>query len=158
MLAVPLALLAGGSYFWLTGGRFEDTENASLRQAKLAISSEAAGRIVEVDVADNATVRKGDVLFIVDPEPYRIALAQADAALSAARIQVEQLRAGYSQSVAQEQVAAGELDYARAQFERSKDLDDFKLMMIITLCAIPLSLLLRKPSQAAPATSAAHMD
>ena len=122
MIAVPLALLAGGSYFWLTGGRYEETENANLRQAKVTIASEAAGRIVEVAVADNTLVHKGDVLFVVDPEPYRIALAQSDAALAAARMQVEQLRAGYSQAVAEEQVAAGELDYAKAQFQRSTDL------------------------------------
>ena len=35
-------------------------------------------------LADNALVRRGDVLFVVDPEPYRIALEQAEAALSAA--------------------------------------------------------------------------
>ncbi|WP_457936161.1 HlyD family efflux transporter periplasmic adaptor subunit [Mesorhizobium sp. 10J20-29] len=122
MIAVPLALVAGGGYFWLTGGRYEETENANLRKARVTISSEAAGRIVEVNVGDNQPVRANDVLFVVDPEPYRIALAQADAALAAARMQVEQLRAGYSQAVAQEQVAAGELDYAKAQFQRSTDL------------------------------------
>ena len=37
--------------------------------------------------------------------------------------------------------------------------DDFKLMMIVTLCAIPLALLLRKPKAAAAAApAAAHMD
>jgi DHA2 family multidrug resistance protein len=38
--------------------------------------------------------------------------------------------------------------------------NDFKLMMIITLCAIPLALLLRKPKMTAPAggAPAAHMD
>ena len=93
MISVPLALAAGGGYFWLTGGRYEETENANLQQAKVSIASEAEGRIVEIDFADNAPVHKGDVLFVVDPEPYRIALAQADAALAAARMQVEQLRA-----------------------------------------------------------------
>ena len=39
-------------------------------------------------------------------------------------------------------------------------IDDFKLMMIVTLCAIPLALLLRKPKapQSAAAPAAAHMD
>ena len=106
MLAVPLLLAAGGSYFWLTGGRYQETENANLRQARVTIASEAAGRIVEVDVADNAPVKAGDTLFVVDPEPYRIALSQADAALAAARLNVEQLRAAYGQAVAQERVAA----------------------------------------------------
>lgn len=122
MAALPLALVVGGGYFWVTGGRYQDTENANLRQAKVSIASEAAGRIVKVDVADNTMVKMGDVLFEVDPEPYKIALAQADAALAAARLNVEQLRAAYSQAVAQERVAASSLDYAQAQFDRSNDL------------------------------------
>ena len=122
MIAVPLALAAGGGYFWLTGGRYQETENANLRQAKVTIASEAAGRIVKVDVADNALVKAGDTLFEVDPEPYRIALSQADAALAAARLNVEQLRAAYGQAVAQERVAAGEVTYLQTQFERSTDL------------------------------------
>ena len=55
--------------------------------------------------------RPATCCFAIDPEPYRIALAQADAALAAARLGVEQLRAAYSQAVAQERMAAGEVDY-----------------------------------------------
>ncbi|MEW9806972.1 HlyD family efflux transporter periplasmic adaptor subunit [Mesorhizobium marinum] len=122
MLAVPLALAVGGGYLWLAGGRYEETENANLRQAKVTVSAEAAGRITEVDIADNAVVRAGDKLFVVDPEPYRIALGQADAALAAARLNVEQLRAAYGQAVAQERVAASEVTYLKSQFERAADL------------------------------------
>ena len=122
MLALPLALAAGGGYLWLTGGRYQETENANLRQAKVTISAESAGRILEVDIADNAAVKAGDTLFSVDPEPYRIALSQADAALAAARLNVEQLRAAYGQAVAQERVAASEVTYLQSQFDRAADL------------------------------------
>jgi len=122
MLAVPLALAAGGGYMWLAGGRYEETENANLRQAKVTVAAEAAGRIVEVDIADNASVKAGDKLFVVDPEPYRIALAQADAALAAARLNVEQLRAAYGQAVAQDAVAASEVTYLKTQYDRAADL------------------------------------
>ncbi|WP_312860501.1 biotin/lipoyl-binding protein [Neoaquamicrobium sediminum] len=84
MLAVPLLLVAGGAYVWATGGRYQETDNANLRQARITVAADTAGRIVEVDVADSAQVKAGDVLFVVDPEPYRIALAQADAALEEA--------------------------------------------------------------------------
>jgi membrane fusion protein (multidrug efflux system) len=122
MLAVPLLLAAGGSYVWLTGGRYQETENANLRQAKVMVAAEAAGRIVEVDIADNATVKAGDRLFVVDPEPYRIALSQADASLAAARLNVEQLRAAYGQAVAQERVAASDVTYLQSQYDRAADL------------------------------------
>jgi len=122
MLAVPVLLAVGGGYMWLAGGRYQETENANLRQAKVSVAAEAAGRIVEVDIADNAPVKAGAKLFVVDPQPYQIALSQADAALAAARLNVEQLRAAYGQAVAQERVAASEITYLQSQFDRATDL------------------------------------
>lgn len=122
MFALPAALIAGGAYVWVTGGRYQETENANLQQAKVSIASDTAGRIVQVDIADNQLVRKGDVLFAIDPEPYRIALAQADAAVAVARVGIEQLRASYSQATAQEKSATSEVDYAQSQYDRAADL------------------------------------
>lgn len=118
MAALPLILAAGGGYWWVSGGRIQETDNAYLRQARVTISAETPGRIIEADVAENARVEAGDVLFVVDPEPYRIALAQADAALATARLNVEQLRAGWSRAVAQEKAAAGEVAYLRSELDR----------------------------------------
>jgi len=122
MVALPLALLAGGAYVWVTGGRYQETENANLQQAKISIVSDTAGRIVQVGIADNQMVKKGDLLFAIDPEPYRIALAEADAAVAGARLSVEQLRAAYSQAMAQEKSASSEVDYAQSQYDRAADL------------------------------------
>ncbi|MER8481417.1 HlyD family secretion protein [Mesorhizobium sp. M1322] len=122
MFALPVALIAGGSYVWVTGGRYQETENANLQQAKVSIAADAAGRIVQVDIFDNQAVKQGDVLFAIDPEPYRIALAQADAAVAGARLTVEQLRAAYSQTIAQEKSDASQVDYAQSQYDRAADL------------------------------------
>ncbi|MCV3210182.1 HlyD family secretion protein [Mesorhizobium sp. YC-39] len=122
MVALPAALVAGGAYVWVTGGRYQETENANLQQAKVSIASDTAGRIVQVDIADNQSVKQGDVLFAIDPEPYRIALAQADAAVAGARLNVEQLRAAYSQATSQEKSDASEVDYAQSQYDRAADL------------------------------------
>ncbi|MER8827314.1 HlyD family secretion protein [Mesorhizobium sp. M0938] len=122
MFALPVALIAGGSYVWVTGGRYQETENANLQQAKVSIAADTAGRIVQVDIFDNQSVKQGDVLFAIDPEPYRIALAQADAAVAGARLNVEQLRAAYSQAIAQEKSDASQIDYAQSQYDRAADL------------------------------------
>ena len=37
---------------------------------------------------ENQQVRAGDLLFRIDPEPFRIAIAQADAAIAAAQVKV----------------------------------------------------------------------
>jgi len=122
MLSVPLVLAAGGGYFWVTGGRYQETDNANVRQSKVLVASETPGRIAEVDIAENAAVKRGEVLFRIDPDPYRIALSQAEATLAAARLGVEQLRAAYSQAVAQEQMAANEVSYQKTQLDRQTEL------------------------------------
>lgn len=122
MVSVPLVLVAAGGYYWVTGGRYEETENANLQQATLSIAANVPGRIVEVNVADNKPVKKGDVLFAVDPEPYKIALAQADAAVANARLSVEQLRSSYRQAQAKELSASSEVTYAQSQYDRAVDL------------------------------------
>lgn len=122
MLALPLLLAVAGGYVWITGGRYQETENANLRQARVSVASDAAGRIMEVDVADNQAVKKGDVLFKIDAQPYQIALAQADAAVAGARVSVEQLRAAYGQAIAQEKSAASQVKYMQSQYDRAADL------------------------------------
>ena len=104
MALVPCLLVAGGGYYWLAGGRYEETENANLHLARVAISSEVAGRVVSTSVRDNMVVHEGDVLFEVDPEPFRIALAQAEAAVEGARLTVMQYRAAHQQALAQQGV------------------------------------------------------
>ena len=122
MVALPAALAVGGGYIWVTGGRYQETENANLQQAKVSIASDTAGRIVTVDISDNQLVKQGDELFAIDPEPYRIALAQADAAVAGARLNVEQLRAAYGQSMAQQKSDASQVAFAQSQFDRAADL------------------------------------
>ncbi|MER9643050.1 HlyD family secretion protein [Mesorhizobium sp. M0239] len=122
MVALPAALAIGGGYVWVTGGRYQETENANLQQAKVSIASDTAGRIVKVDIFDNQLVKQGDELFAIDPEPYRIALAQADAAVAGARLNVEQLRAAYGQSMAQQKSDASQVVFAQSQFDRAADL------------------------------------
>ncbi|RUW61522.1 HlyD family secretion protein [Mesorhizobium sp. M7A.F.Ca.US.008.03.1.1] len=122
MVALPAALAIGGGYVWVTGGRYQETENANLQQAKVSIASDTAGRIVKVDIFDNQLVKQGDELFAIDPEPYRIALAQADAAVAGARLNVEQLRAAYGQSMAQQKSDASQVAFAQSQFDRAADL------------------------------------
>ena len=49
MVSLPLAMAVGGGYFWVTGGRYQETENANVRQSKVSIASDTSGRIVEVE-------------------------------------------------------------------------------------------------------------
>lgn len=124
MLAVPVVLAAGGGYFWLTGGRYVETDNAYVQQNKVSISADVAGRIASVAVKDNQLVKAGDPLFNIDPESYRIALAQADAALASARVNVEQLRVAHSIAQAKLQAAKDALEIRQKEWDRTSNLRD----------------------------------
>jgi membrane fusion protein (multidrug efflux system) len=124
MFGVPLLLAAGGGYFYLNGGRYVDTDNAYVQQVKVSLSADVAGRVTEVDVAENQQVAAGAVLFKIDPEPYRIALAQADAALASARVNVEQLRVAYSTAQAKLTSAQQTLELRQNEYDRQKALVD----------------------------------
>ena len=52
MLAAPVAVLIGGLYVYLTGGRYESTENASLQTGMVAVSSSVPGKVTAIDSAD----------------------------------------------------------------------------------------------------------
>ncbi len=124
MAAVPLLLATIGGYFWLTGGRYASTDNAYVQQDKVTITADVSGRIVEVDARENDHVATGDVLFRIDAEPYRIALAGAEAALASARLQVEQLRAAYEQAIAEEKAAQDDVAFTQKSFDRQQGLLD----------------------------------
>jgi membrane fusion protein (multidrug efflux system) len=122
MLIVPLALVLAGGYFWVTGGRYVSTDNAYLQQDKAMLAPDVAGRIVEVAVRENDTVHRGDLLFRIDPEPSRLALQQAEAAIASARLNIEQMRAAYLDAMAEQRASEENLDFQRRELDRQKTL------------------------------------
>lgn len=122
MAALPVALVLVGGYAWLGAGRYEETENASVRQARISVVPELSGRVTEVFVHDNQMIQKGAALFQIDPESYKFALAQSDAALAQAKIGVEQLRASYRVALSKVSQAADEADYLRSELDRQSNL------------------------------------
>jgi membrane fusion protein (multidrug efflux system) len=119
---VPLLMIAIGSYMWLTSGRFVSTDNAYVQQDKVSVGSDVAGRIVEVAVRENQLVKAGDLLFRIDPEPYRIAVAQADASIASAQVQVATLRSGLGSSAADIQAARDQIQAAQEDYQRQSEL------------------------------------
>ncbi len=118
MLSVPLLIVAGAAYAWLTSGRYISTDNAYVRQDMISISPDVSGRIVEVRVKENQPVKAGDILFRIDPVPYRIALAQADADLATAKVQVSTMATDTSSAAADIQNAHADLTLAQATYNR----------------------------------------
>ncbi|AWK85254.1 HlyD family secretion protein [Azospirillum thermophilum] len=122
MAVLPVAVAVGGGYVWVTGGRYVSTDNAYVQQDKVTVSPDVAGRVVEVAVHENQTVSRGQLLFRIDEEPFRLALQQADAAVASARLKVDQLRAAHGEALANQRAAEETVDYQQREFQRQQDL------------------------------------
>lgn len=59
------------------------TSDAYASADTIDVVPEVSGRIVELAVVDNQQVKKGDLLFRIDPRPYEASLAKAEASLAA---------------------------------------------------------------------------
>jgi membrane fusion protein (multidrug efflux system) len=92
MLIVPALLLIGGGYYWLTSGGSVSTDDAFVKQDIVSVSAQVNGPIAQVFVKNGDQVQRGEVLFRIDPQPYQVALEQAQAQLAAAQLQTTQLR------------------------------------------------------------------
>src|SRR5690348_5649142 len=92
MLIVPALLIIGGAYYWLTSGGSVGTDDAQVKQDIVSVSAQVTGPIQQVYVRNGAHVKKGDILFQIDPAPYQVALEQAQAQLANAQLQTTQLK------------------------------------------------------------------
>ncbi|MEO8847188.1 MAG: HlyD family secretion protein [Casimicrobiaceae bacterium] len=122
MIAGPLVIALGLAYFYLSGGRYESTDDAYVQTARVDISANVAGRVAALDVHDNQPVHKGDVLFRLDDAPFRIAVDEAAAHLAGARLQVESLKANYRQRQAELVAAQDTLAFQQNEFGRQQRL------------------------------------
>jgi membrane fusion protein (multidrug efflux system) len=122
MIGGPALAAIIALFIYLTGGRYEGTDDAYVQTASVAVSSNVAGRVLEVNVRDNQAVHKGDVLFRLDDEPFRIAVEEAAAQLSSARLDVESLKASYRQRQAELASARETLEYQKREADRQQRL------------------------------------
>lgn len=124
MFSVPLLLAGVGIWLWLTSGQSVSTDNAYVKQDMVSISPEIGGRITFVGVAENQRVEAGALLFRIDEEPFRIALAEADAEIAGAEARVSTLETTADSMAADIATAERALAFARANLEREQALMD----------------------------------
>ena len=122
LIGVPGLVLVGLAVLWFFGGRTQSTDDAYVRAAQVTISSNVSGRVLEVLVHDNQKVHRGEVLFRLDPRPFRIAVEEARARVASARLSIEALKATYRQRQADEKGAQDELAYAQREYDRQSRL------------------------------------
>jgi membrane fusion protein (multidrug efflux system) len=118
----PVALIVGGLAWYLAGGRWVATDNAYVRADMVNVATDVSGIVASVAVKDNQRVAAGDVLFRLDEEPFRLALARAEAELKQVADDVAAQRAAYRQKQEEIRLADSTIAFAEREFQRQADL------------------------------------
>ncbi len=122
LVAIPLVAIAGGAFWWLSGGRYVSTDNAYVKAHIVQIAPEISGQVRRVLVRDHQEVRAGEPLMTIESRPFKLALDSAEAELDAARTQVETLRGTWREVVAELADAEARADYFKRQWQRQEEL------------------------------------
>jgi multidrug resistance efflux pump len=88
VIAVALAVVASWA-MWRAYMGAPWTRDGTVRVYVVTMAPEVAGRIVELPVADNQFVHKGDLLMVIDPTNYKIAVSLAEAAVQQAQVDAQ---------------------------------------------------------------------
>ena len=118
MFSVPLLLIVAAGLYWLSLAGKVSTDNSYVQQDMITVSGEVGGQIVEIFVRDGDRVAAGQLLFRIDPEPYRIALAQAQADLAGAQANVIALANSSDLTGVDIAAAREDIGFAQARFDR----------------------------------------
>ena len=110
-------------FLYFSGGRIVSTDDAFVQAARVDISANIAGRVTKILVKENQQVRKGDPLYELDDRDYVIALKDATAKLSNAKLQYLATQATYMQHQANVREAEATLLYQQHEVDRQKNLN-----------------------------------
>ncbi|MBX3614415.1 MAG: HlyD family secretion protein [Burkholderiaceae bacterium] len=122
LVVVPALAALVVAIAWLQGGRYVETDNAYVKADKVPVSAEVSGAVAEVLVQENQAVTAGQPLFRLDPAPFRVAVAKAEAKLAQARTDVAAMKASYRERQAQIALARTKLAFAQKEQNRQADL------------------------------------
>jgi membrane fusion protein (multidrug efflux system) len=122
MFGLPLLVVLAGGWYWTSLQGRVSTDNAYLRQDKVAVGAEVSGPISEVMVKSGQDVTEGQVLFRIDPRPYELQVAQANAAIASAQANVTALASASDYTGVEIGAAREEIAFARATLTRQQAL------------------------------------
>jgi multidrug resistance efflux pump len=128
-LVIALIAILTGLLTWQYYVTSPWTRNGAVRVQVASVAPQVSGQIVELRVADNQFVRKGDVLYVIDPFDFEVAVATAKAqvAQQAADLQVKQVESDRRQHLSdlattpeEQQSFAGVAAQAKAAFDATQ--------------------------------------
>ena len=78
---VLLVALGFGVHYWRLSQLYVSTDNAYVNADRIEIAAQVSGPVTRIWIQDQQSVKRGDVLLEIDPQPYRLAVDAAEAQL-----------------------------------------------------------------------------
>ncbi|CAN5920434.1 HlyD family secretion protein [soil metagenome] len=128
MWSLPVIVLAVSLFAWLSSGRYVTTDNAYVKGDRAQIATELSGIIVEVPVKENQHVSRGELLFKLDDQSYRLSLTKIEAEIETTRADIRGLRAQWRTKREEIKAAMSQATFAQADFDRQSGLADKKFV------------------------------
>ena len=117
---VAVAVVAG--LYWLYGGAIVSIDNAYVRAGKLAVATDVSGIVQDVAVREGEHVRRGEVLFRLDPRQFQIALDGARASLAQVALQMEAAKRDYQHMLRDIEARQAQVQSDQASYDRYANL------------------------------------
>jgi membrane fusion protein, multidrug efflux system len=108
-----LGVFVGRAYF-----TYPRTDDAYVRANTVGIAPQASGTIVNLAVHDNEHVKRGQLLFAIDPRPYQAELDLAQSRLTLANLQIDALNHAIASAKARENQLEAEASYDQQYLNR----------------------------------------
>ncbi|MTW09347.1 multidrug transporter subunit MdtN [Pseudoduganella eburnea] len=121
VLALMLAAIGLAIYVIRSIDNSPRTDDAYVYADTINVAPEVNGRIVELPVADNQRVKKGDLLFRIDPEPFKETLAKAEASLVALDSEIKLTQRSVEAQKFAAAAARANVEHAQAASEQAND-------------------------------------
>ncbi len=118
MIAGIVAVAVGAVTFWLQGGRYVSIDDAYVRAAKEALSTDVSGIVEDVPVKDGQYVNKGQVLVRLVPTHFKVAITEARANLAQTELTLHAMRRDYARMVRDADARAAQVRSDQANFDR----------------------------------------
>jgi multidrug efflux system membrane fusion protein len=121
VLVLVVAAIALAIYVIRTIDRSPRTDDAYVYADTVDVAPEVSGRIIYLAVTDNQRVRAGDLLFKIDPEPFRATLARTEASLKALDREIELTQRTVNAQKLAAAAGGAEVEGARAAARQASD-------------------------------------
>ncbi|MHB1214626.1 MAG: HlyD family secretion protein [Thiobacillus sp.] len=122
LVVVPLTVMLAIGIVYLKGGHAVETDNAYVKADMVPVSADVSGTIKQVLVRENQSVAAGQPLFRIDPAPFQVAVAKAEAKLAQVIVDLAATRASFSEKQAEIALAQTRYAFARREQRRQADL------------------------------------